>query len=244
MTELVGITEPIEEQVGEQYEMLATKLLGLSNAPKALALCGTSPPGLHPGRMANIVSSRQPGKTLVFVDSAKDILPVLKTGCVDILKVNSEEITSISASIDSQHDSSVSDGIFGAAWKVANAMRIGTVAITDGPSKAYLVDSQKGQAFAFAIPDLLANRSRFLGNEQSNTDADEEFGKLTLNPLGAGDTCSAVMLNLILDGTETVEAFAQGLSAASASCLVPMPNCVFDRQAMKRIREDILVSQM
>ncbi|KAJ2887561.1 hypothetical protein FB639_001229 [Coemansia asiatica] len=248
MTELVGISEPIEDRVAKKYETQAIDLLKSNDAPKALALCGTSPPGLHSDRIANIISSRQHGRTLVFVDSAKDILPVLQTGCVDILKINAEEITGIAAQIDPQLGSSAETSIVDAAWQVARTLRIGVVAVTDGPSKAYLVDIQKTCAFAFDIPDLLANRHKYLLGDCHDAaaaiDKDCEFGKLTLNPLGAGDTCSAVMLNLILDGKEAIEAFAQGLSAASASCLVPMPNCVFDKQIMMRIRKDVFVSEI
>ncbi|KAJ2706970.1 hypothetical protein FB645_001111 [Coemansia sp. IMI 203386] len=238
MTELVGISEPIEERVAEQYEKQAIELLKSESAPMALALCGSSPPGLNPSCIANIVSSRQPKKTVVFVDSASGILPVLQTGCVDILKINSDEITAIAKRFDAQFDASAKDHIVSAALLVSKTAYVNIVAVTDGPSKAYLVDSQKDQVYSFAIPDLLANKQHLLDGKTQ----DDGFGNLTLNPLGAGDTCSAVMLNLVVDGHEIVEAFAQGLAAASASCLVPMPNCVFDKQVSKRIRDMLLVT--
>ncbi|KAJ2221134.1 hypothetical protein IWW45_008948 [Coemansia sp. RSA 485] len=238
MTELVGLSEPIEERVAEQYEKQAIELLKSESAPMALALCGSSPPGLNPSCMANIVSSRQRNKTVVFVDSASGILPVLQTGCVDILKINSDEITAIAKRFDPQFDASAKDHIVSAALLVSKTAYVNIVAVTDGPSKAYLVDSQKDQVYSFAIPDLLANKQHLLDGKPQ----DDGFGSLTLNPLGAGDTCSAVMLNLVVDGHEIVEAFAQGLAAASASCLVPMPNCVFDKQVSKRIRDMLLVT--
>ena len=45
------------------------------------------------------------------------------------------------------------------------------------------------------------------------------------NTIGAGDTCSSVMLSEIVNGTDPMEAFLLGLSAASASCMTPV--CAF-----------------
>jgi fructose-1-phosphate kinase PfkB-like protein len=73
---------------------------------------------------------------------------------------------------------------------------VASLAATDGPRTAYFVD--ESGVVLYEIPPL---------------------GGELLNPLGAGDTCSAVTLSEILSGTSPSEAFARGLAAASASCL-------------------------
>ncbi|KAJ1849053.1 hypothetical protein LPJ73_003823, partial [Coemansia sp. RSA 2703] len=227
MTELVGLSEPIDPATATQYVQTAIMILNSTAPPKALAICGSLPSGLDPTHIAEIVSSRLTEKTLVFVDSAKHIIPTLQTGNVNIFKVNSDEILDIVKTIDQNFDTDTEDKVVRAASVVGNMFKIDVVAVTDGPAKAFLVERQNGKQWAFSIPDLLADRKYYLAD--SPVEDKNGFEKLVLNPLGAGDTCSAVMLNSILDGMSATDAFALGLSAASASCLVPMPNCVFDR---------------
>ena len=55
------------------------------------------------------------------------------------------------------------------------------------------------------------------------------------NTIGAGDTCSSVMLSEIVNGTDPMEAFLLGLSAASASCMTPV--CAFyDKNTALKLR--------
>ncbi|KAJ2776156.1 hypothetical protein GGI15_004929 [Coemansia interrupta] len=242
MTELVGLSDPIDPAAATQYVQTAIQALQSAMPPKALAICGSLPSGLDPAHIAQIVSSRIPEKTLLFVDSAKHILPTLQTGHVNVFKVNSDEILDIAQTIDRDFDTAAADKVVRAAKAVGKLLEIDVVAVTDGPATAYLVERRQDKQWAFSVPDLLADREYYL--DGSSIDGNGEFGKLVLNPLGAGDTCSAVMLNSILDGMSATDAFALGLSAASASCLVPMPNCVFDRAVMKRIRERVLVTEI
>ncbi|KAJ2401152.1 hypothetical protein GGI23_001587, partial [Coemansia sp. RSA 2559] len=237
MTEMVGVSGVIGRDVEAQYERIATELLRLEGgAPRVLVLCGTFPPGLQAAAVARIVEARVKERTLVFVDAVQDIHAVLATRCIDILKVNSGEALSILDDRQCKEDPSRQADLAAAAMALASRYAIETVAVTDGPSTAYIVD--KGACYAVAIPDLAGGREHFLGPSLASG-----TGKLTLNPLGAGDTCSAVMVNQLLDGTPMVEAFALGLAAASASCLVLMPNCVFDRSVMRRIRAQITVTK-
>ncbi|KAJ2718379.1 hypothetical protein GGI07_005784 [Coemansia sp. Benny D115] len=236
MTELIGISDIVDKQAASQYEQIAISILQSIYPPKALALCGTFPPGLDPTCMANIFASRQPEKTLVFVDAAKDIMPILNTGNVDVLKINASEALDILSCLDTSFSKENAEITF-VANRIAEVADIDVVAITDGPHMSYMVDHKLSACYVIEIPNLLANRSQYLDAPA----LDKEFGELVLNPLGAGDTCSAVMLNLMLEGMMPVEAFAMGLAAASASCLVPMPNCVFDKAVMSRIRADINV---
>ncbi|KAJ1667176.1 hypothetical protein IW140_001570 [Coemansia sp. RSA 1813] len=237
MTEMVGVSGAIDCE--SEYVRIATELLQSKeqSPPKALALCGTFPPGLRSTAVAQIVTAKMPG-TLVFVDAVQDIQPVLATQCIDILKVNSAEVLSILSNVDSTYEGKEPHEVdlAKAASALASRYSIETVAVTDGPSTAYLASTDA--CYAFSIPDLLADRKHFLGSVASDT------GELVLNPLGAGDTCSAIMLNHLLEGTPMAEAFALGLAAASASCLVLMPNCVFDRSVMARIRDRITVTKL
>lgn len=71
-----------------------------------------------------------------------------------------------------------------------------TLAITDGANHAYL--AAKGRIWRYELPPIKV-----------------------VSALGAGDTCSAVMLSEFLTGKDAVAAFACGIAAASANCLTP-----------------------
>jgi len=71
------------------------------------------------------------------------------------------------------------------------------LAITDGGAAAFL--AAEGGLWRYALPKITV-----------------------VSALGAGDTCSAVLLSELLIGTSPVEAFACGLAAASANCLTPL----------------------
>ncbi len=73
--------------------------------------------------------------------------------------------------------------------------KLAAVAITDGPGQAYL--AFEGRLFRYMIPRL----------------------KEVINPLGSGDTASAILAAGILSGVALPEAFRRALGAASANCL-------------------------
>ncbi|KAJ2744667.1 hypothetical protein GGI20_002764 [Coemansia sp. BCRC 34301] len=226
ITELVGTSDAIAPEAAAEFEAMALYLLQpkCSPPPRALALCGSFPPGLDPDSVARIVSAaKSTGRTMVFVDAAKDIHPVLATKCIDVLKINSAEAASLASACDSPNTAQI-------ATHLAHRYSIGVVAVTDGPGAAYLADLRNDACYELRVPDLL---------EEGN----EHFVGM-LNPIGAGDTCSAVMVNALIDGVEAVDAFALGLAAASASCLVLMPNCVFDINVMSRIRSKITIAKL
>ncbi|PIA19702.1 Ribokinase-like protein [Coemansia reversa NRRL 1564] len=243
MTEMVGVSGTIDKSVELEYEQRAIELLQ-KQTPRALALCGTFPPGLHATTMANIIKARVAQKTLVFVDAVKDIQPVLATGCINILKINSIEVVSILAEVDSAYQNHQPRDIdlAKAAAAVGTLYNIDIVAVTDGPSTAYLADRKQNMCYGFSIPDLLKQYAHFIG-ETKQSEIKEKTEHQLLNPLGAGDTCSAIMLSFLLDGIPAVEAFAQGLAAASASCLMSTTNSKFDHNAMERIRKQIFITE-
>ena len=76
----------------------------------------------------------------------------------------------------------------------ASRWKNAVLAITDGASSAYLAG--KGKLYRYHIPRISV-----------------------VSALGAGDTCSAVLLSELLTGREPHLAFADALAAASANCL-------------------------
>ena len=100
--------------------------------------------------------------------------------------------------------------------KIYGKYHLKALAITAGPDAAYLIGS--AGIFRYLIPPL----------------------KNFINPIGAGDTCTAVMFSEILSGNSCEESFAWGLAAASASCETPHA-AVFDRtNAEKLFRKTVI----
>jgi pantothenate kinase/fructose-1-phosphate kinase PfkB-like protein len=61
------------------------------------------------------------------------------------------------------------------------------------------------------------------------------------NPIGAGDTCSGVMLHCLTRGMEPLVAFVHGLAAASASCMTMAPAEFDVASDMPKVLEQIRV---
>ncbi len=97
------------------------------------------------------------------------------------------------------------------AWKTK------IIAITDGPGRAWLVVGNTLYKLDLPVLDNV------------------------INPIGAGDTVSAVMFAEYLKGTEPVEAFATGLAAASASCLSEMA-AIYDVATAEKLKSSIEIS--
>ncbi len=99
-----------------------------------------------------------------------------------------------------------------------NNYPIKIVAVTAGPEKAFL--GTKDELWEFHPPRL----------------------KDVLNPIGAGDTVTAVFFSEYLAGAAPHEAFASGLAAASASCLTSQ-SAEFDMETALKIRNEIEIIQ-
>ena len=82
-------------------------------------------------------------------------------------------------------------------------------AITDGPGRAFASDGTR--LFVYHVPKVAE----------------------VVNPIGCGDTASAVLLSELVAGTAAPEAFRRALGAASANCLTSFPGN-FDRAAAER----------
>ncbi|MCQ2378642.1 MAG: PfkB family carbohydrate kinase [Victivallaceae bacterium] len=94
----------------------------------------------------------------------------------------------------------------------AGIWRDAVIAVTDGADAAFLAAA--GKMYRYALKKIDA-----------------------LNPIGAGDTCAAVMLSGLLAGKDCVGAFAGALAAASAGCLDPRPGFFDPAEAAKLMPE-------
>ncbi|KAI8927034.1 Rad51-domain-containing protein [Entophlyctis helioformis] len=76
----------------------------------------------------------------------------------------------------------------------------------------------------------------------SNISIRDRMKEIVINPLGAGDTCSAIFLLEYLDTQNAAIAFRHGLAAASASCLVVDYTSHFDIKVKNEIYDRIVPS--
>lgn len=86
-----------------------------------------------------------------------------------------------------------------------------TAGITAGAGAAWLVDPLSEGFISFSLPRLAK----------------------VVNPLGCGDTASAVFLSRLLSGFPAADAFADALAAASANCLTPEAGIFDPAEALK-----------
>jgi len=94
------------------------------------------------------------------------------------------------------------------------------IGITDGPKQAYWGDPA-GTIYGYELPTL----------------------DRVVNPVGCGDTASAVTMSEFLAGNAGVEAFADGLAAAQANCL--SIRCAdYDRTAADTLRKQIRITEL
>ena len=100
-----------------------------------------------------------------------------------------------------------------------NYKNISKIAITDGPNSAFASD---GKVFAtYTIPSVEV-----------------------VNPIGCGDTASAVFLSELLSNNDIVNSFLMALSAASSNCLSWKPANYDVNEAIKKVDDEIKVSKV
>lgn len=110
------------------------------------------------------------------------------------------------------------DEVVAGIKSILDSYDVKVVAITDGPEAAYLGYDDK--IFTYSLPLL----------------------DKVVNPLGCGDTASAVMFSRYLDGESPENAFAAALAAASANCLTE--KCAeFDLAVAASIQRKIKLEQ-
>ncbi|PVU98363.1 hypothetical protein BB559_001640 [Furculomyces boomerangus] len=221
ITELVGTSEPISEFESKLFVDAAIKLLCCEQHPKALSICGSFAKGLSINSIVEIVKSKHP-ETLLFVDSVDRIENVLELGNTDILKINVDEIKSLGLRVLDNKDSA--DSTRNIITGISKLYNIKYIALTNGPLNAIFYSSDTQEFTEIQIPDI----SSIVSTMQSQEN-------IVINPIGCGDTCSGVFLNLVVDGEKPLDAFIRGLAAASASCFSLAPNSKFDKKIMEEI---------
>ncbi|KAK9764983.1 hypothetical protein K7432_007055 [Basidiobolus ranarum] len=229
MTEMIEPSERLNDDEVQHFEEVGKCLLrNGSDELLGIALCGTYPPGVTGESFANILSAK-PKESIFLLDAYKDVTKILDTGKVDVMKINREELNTL---IESHHGSSLdSNDVPSNARKFFELYQVGNLAITDGPEKAYLFSNNHREYHTFEIPTL----SSILSNDLTKP--------LQINPLGAGDTCSAVFLCEYTKSKDVVASFQHGLAAASASCLVLHQTAQFDIEVMKLMLKSIKVQK-
>lgn len=211
-TELI---EPSGAIPKAQVEQLRELLLPQLSRFAGIALCGTYPPGVEESLYAEIAAAARED-ALVLLDGVKGVEATLMTG-VDLLKINRDELAQL-AELDDVRE---------AANTCFERYKIGYIAVTDGPSAAYLFSPRS--SWRFQLPKLRSIRSA----------------------IGAGDCADAVLLvNCVrcrragneLPHEGVVAAFTEALACASASCLTAAP-AVFSPDQAALIRADIHVEE-
>jgi tagatose 6-phosphate kinase len=146
--------------------------------------------------------------------------PVLLDACQNILPTLEASVTILKINRAELAGISGCPDIRRGIRSILDSYPVGVVAVTDGAGKAYLAERNGSALFHFAIPKL----------------AD------VVNPLGAGDTVSAVMFSEYLSGHGARDAFAAGLAAGSASCL-RIKVADYDPEVARKLRNAIVISE-
>eukprot|EP00756_Hemistasia_phaeocysticola_P051276 Hpha_TRINITY_DN26446_c0_g1::TRINITY_DN26446_c0_g1_i1::g.34015::m.34015/K00917/lacC; tagatose 6-phosphate kinase len=179
-----------------------------SPALRAIVVCGTVPPGAE-ALYESLANAKAPQQLLVL-DCFKGIEGALSTGKVDVLKVNVDEVRALCKS---------EDGGLPELTKILH-QRYGlrVVAVTDGCREGF-VSTSDGRQWWVPPPRL-------------------PDGSKVVNPIGAGDTCTAGMAEALVEGLDPHIAMARGQAAATASCATD--SCaVFDVALARSLAEGV-----
>jgi len=206
------LIEPTGKISESEAKLLLAKIIQDLDKFNGVAICGTFPYGIKDKFYSKIAKVAKEKSIPLLLDSVAAIDKLLAVG-IDILKINLEELLSI-AKCNSLHQSIST--IF-AKFDVKN------IAITDGPNSAYLFTKNSPKSYSqykYNIPKL----------------------NNVINPIGAGDTVSAILFHEIIAGKPIHKAFHYALAAGSASCLT-RKNSKFDINIAKEISSDKITIQ-
>ena len=184
------IIEPSGAVTKEELDLITKKIL--NDLPKydAIALCGTFPPGVDDTFYECLIKNAGKLNKPVLMDAHINIEAALKAG-PDFLKINVTEFLNLCEVTDIDEGADLMFSLYPA---------IKSIALTDGPKESFLFlnrGNQEHKKFSFCISEV----------------ADIK------NPIGAGDTVSAVYLSELLNNTSPENAFRKALAAGTASCL-------------------------
>jgi fructose-1-phosphate kinase PfkB-like protein len=205
VTEIIEPSDMISEN--EAKKLLARTISDLQQFD-GIALCGTYPPGIKPKFYAKIAAQAAKANIPLLMDACTNIEAVLNE-YVEILKINLDELKLLSGKRKAET----------AANYIFVKYNVKIIAVTDGPKSAHLFLRKSGENpkrgcthYEYSIPKL----------------------KNVINPIGAGDTVSAVLLAQYIAGQPIHEAFKIALASGSASCLTTQ-NAVFDANFAKKL---------
>lgn len=167
-----------------------------------MAISGSLPPGVTPEFYAKTAQEARRAGARVLLDGVKGVRAALDTKCVDVLKVNVEELQCLAQTVAQydELDSFPYMQVAQAATIILKRFPVQNVAITDGGRRAYLFSQGGSCALEYRLPTSLTSK--------------------IVNPIGAGDTVSAVLLTHWVDqrACDLPGAMADGLAAGTASC--------------------------
>lgn len=233
-------------------EQKALGLLSNSHSMEAIAFCGSLPPGVT-GSIYTMIAKHKPQGVIILLDAFQNA-ECLQTGNIDIVKINAEEARILAHSRYLIRKDSENEDLKAVGIKIHGIFKISILAITNGPLNAILLERVGFELVVtyFAIPLLdsmnfvepLSNASSLSHQSSLPEPTGEALSKSPLlNPLGAGDTCSAIFLLEYLDTRNAVQSFVHGLAAASASCLCVDSTSLFDLAIQRQIAELIKVDK-
>ena len=217
MTELIEPAGRVEVSEKNMIEATVKQLISNSKRLEGIALCGTLPPGIT-GSTYTMIAQMKPNDCVVILDAYQNI-ECLQTGKVNILKINTEESRNLASIYDDDIDITI------VAKTILQKFKINILAITDGPSSAYLFERQGNEinvskytlppleralqdvdlsqsppsSCSSSLPEATGEAFQVRIGSSVNLAASGHNQELFLNPLGAGDTCSAIFLLEYLD---------------------------------------------
>ena len=207
MTELVEPGTPITKAMLQEFlSLLRENLAGAAG----VAIAGSIPADSCGDFMREVALATRNAQLPLLLDNYQDASEALSVKPDPILKINAMELRRLTG------QETIAEGL---AWLGQRYAKV-TAAITDGPSRAWLLDGTDASITTLELPKL----------------------DKIVNPLGAGDTASAVFFERLLAHQPCPEAFADALAAASASCLTDQAGC-FVSETAATIRETIRLSR-
>ena len=171
MTEVI---EPSDEIPQADVDCLLARLVSSVSERAGVALCGTFPPGVKEEVYAGLAQSVGVD-TILLLDGWKGVEQTLASRRVNVLKINAQELKWLTG--EAELDTAAAAAM--RAYMPAGAL----LAVTRGASSALLYQRQASRA----------DTSTESGDSISVTEFEIEAVPC-LNPIGAGDTCSAVLL--------------------------------------------------
>ncbi|KAH9258792.1 hypothetical protein BSLG_001842 [Batrachochytrium salamandrivorans] len=129
MTQLIEPAARVDSTESNQLEQSIRYVIENSPKIEAIALCGTLPPGLT-GYIYTLIAQLKPPNVLLLLDAYQNT-ECLRTGHVDILKINAEEARLL-ALVDVDAD------LFETGKKLHEMYKVTMIAVTNGPDQAYL----------------------------------------------------------------------------------------------------------